>query len=51
MKWTPNPMLRDDSLVAHEEKTWNQPITVDLADVVYLHCHSSGEKFNLPQLV
>ncbi|XP_066919052.1 small G protein signaling modulator 2-like isoform X1 [Clytia hemisphaerica] len=46
LKWTPNPMLHDDTISVQSEKShfWNQAITVDLIDVVYLHCHSSGEQ-------
>lgn len=43
LKWTPNPMLQEVESAGEKSEFWDQATTVDLADVVYLHCHSAGE--------
>lgn len=45
LKWTPNPMLHqnDSSMVSEKSQFWGQVITIDLVDVVYIHCHDAGD--------
>ena len=41
LKWTPNTLMSGSS---EKEKSeyWDMAVTVDLNDVVYIHCHQQG---------
>lgn len=39
-------MLQEVESAGEKSEFWDQATTVDLADVVYLHCHSAGKEFS-----
>ena len=53
LKWTPNPMLHSNDVPVTMEKSqfWGQVITIDLVDVVYIHCHDAGDSGGIIVLV
>ena len=42
LKWTPNPMMSGES-GTEKSQYWNRVLTVDMSDIVFLHCHQSGK--------
>eukprot|EP00794_Sanderia_malayensis_P013872 gene13872-15320_t len=42
LKWTPNPMM---SGASETEKSlyWDRVLTIDMSDIVFLHCHQKGD--------
>ena len=44
LKWTPNLMMSGET-GTEKSHYWNRVLTVDLSDIVFLHCHQSGKSY------
>ena len=47
LKWTPNKLM-SGSCEREKSQFWDYALTVNLHDVVYIHCHQQG-KVGLPR--
>jgi len=43
LKWTPNLMMSGESGI-EKSQYWNRVLTVDMSDIVFLHCHQSANQ-------
>lgn len=46
LKWTPNKLM-SGSCEREKSQFWDYALTVNLHDVVYIHCHQHGKLLNL----
>ena len=42
VKWTPNQLMHSSGDTEEKSQFWDYAVTIDLQDVVYIHCHHKG---------